>query len=285
MEANDVLLHYGIVGMKWGVRRTPEELGHRKPKTTVEGQKIRYDSPSAMRVRQTAKSITATIGIRSLAYLAPFVAIPLAMAMNRETDKYYDVEEYDQPHTKLSELKRKPDGTSDDISIDVGKANKTGKRGYVNNCLYCVCALEMRQRGYDVIANPKAQGTDKNSYLEYFKGITMRSFPRLAQDAGEKRKAWVERNYNLLCDTLEKEGPNARGFLGFAYENATSGHTIMWATDSKGAVSFYDPQSGNRNATNVMSLSDQRYYYGRLDTATPTDKVTQAVTNRKEGKR
>lgn len=30
-----VLLHYGVKGMKWGVRRTPEELGHRS-KATVE---------------------------------------------------------------------------------------------------------------------------------------------------------------------------------------------------------------------------------------------------------
>lgn len=27
---NDFLMHYGIKGMKWGVRRTPEQLGHKK---------------------------------------------------------------------------------------------------------------------------------------------------------------------------------------------------------------------------------------------------------------
>ena len=29
MTDSGVLAHYGIIGMKWGVRRTPEQLGHR----------------------------------------------------------------------------------------------------------------------------------------------------------------------------------------------------------------------------------------------------------------
>lgn len=33
---SDFLMHYGIKGMKWGVRRTPEELGHvRSPKSLL----------------------------------------------------------------------------------------------------------------------------------------------------------------------------------------------------------------------------------------------------------
>lgn len=51
------LMHYGILGMKWGVRRTPEQLGHRRKADTRSDDAKSYDvlrkkKPSEMSTKE-----------------------------------------------------------------------------------------------------------------------------------------------------------------------------------------------------------------------------------------
>lgn len=279
-DSYDILAHYGVLGMKWGVRRTPEQLGHRK--AIVGAQKNRYDS----RFRREAKAFAIHTVKQTLAYLVPGAALLFNAKMQHDLNKsVFDTTEYNRSQTKLSELHKKSPDASNDILRDLASVNKKDKKGYINNCLNCVTALEMRQRGYDVVASPSAFGKLDTVYTQYFSGTKLNRYKAIQKSPRESRKSWVEKNYAALCTELEANGPNARGFVSFAYEGASSGHTVMWATDSSGSVSFLDPQSGSKNATNTMSLSDQNYHWGRFDNATPTNAVTASVQNRKEDKK
>lgn len=49
------LYHYGIKGMRWGVRRTPEQLGHKRVKKTS-GVKLNADDEKKADMRKASKN-------------------------------------------------------------------------------------------------------------------------------------------------------------------------------------------------------------------------------------
>lgn len=47
----DTLMHYGIKGMKWGVRRTPAQLGHKTKNTSKKQRRAEVKSMSDAELR------------------------------------------------------------------------------------------------------------------------------------------------------------------------------------------------------------------------------------------
>lgn len=52
MDEKTYLAHFGIKGMKWGIRRTPEQLGHKKKKTLEPEHKRLSDEELQIRLKR-----------------------------------------------------------------------------------------------------------------------------------------------------------------------------------------------------------------------------------------
>lgn len=63
MTLSDELYHYGVKGMKWGVRRTPEQLGHKKISKRVSKSKLHeFDRPIRKMINGLSKKERDHIG-------------------------------------------------------------------------------------------------------------------------------------------------------------------------------------------------------------------------------
>lgn len=282
----DYLYHYGVKGMKWGVRRyqnkdgTLTALGRQRITDNGSYQLSKYTSPTREAVKQIPKSFASyTVQV------IPGANIVWALHYSYQMFKYnLDGKDYTKKegsYEKLSELKKKTSPT--DISDDLKNANPRlgNQKGKVNNCTFCTVAMEMRQRGYDVQARSKAQGAvTEELYSTMFKNFKM-EYPKTERLAKESRKDYVNRSYDNLCNQLEKYGNGARGYVGIKWEKSNSGHAMYWKVENN-RVNFYDGQSGKSNPEKIFALADPAgHSYARLDNLKVTESVTEAVVSKK----
>lgn len=279
------LEHHGIKGQRWGVRRTPEQLGH-KPRSA--GYKpLRYESRIEFEVKNFLKQFPAAFA----ATLVPGGALIYnATTVKQLADYNLDFKDYtkkDGAFETLSQLKRKKKDTP--IEVDVKKVNPKGlggSAGRVKNCVYCSITMEMRRRGYDVQARRKSSGCvpSKEFFNKYFKGAKPEVVP-FEKNEKESRKSQIIRSYNNMCSILEKQGPGASGVLDFDWAQtlAGGGHMIYYAVNKSGEVNFYDGQVGKINERSTFSMvKPDSYHYTRLDNLEPTDNIGQVVMSAKD---
>lgn len=236
-------------------------------------QKIKYESPFQRTVKNIAISAGVSIPLNVLSMTIPgfsLVANPIITAVNtnRFLKNKFDKTDYfkkEGPPEKISDLKIKEYKT--DTIQDLKSVNpRVGQqKGRINNCLNCTAAMEMRARGYDVIARSSGSGDLSTIWKDMFEKSKIEN-PRIEREKGESRRQYVTRAFDNFCNQIEKNGNGSRGSAMFMYEKMNgSGHSIFWEVKN-GTVEFYDGQNKRINNTNLFSLSDPNsYMFVRLD--------------------
>lgn len=152
---------------------------------------------------------------------------------------------------------------------------------YDVNCARCTTALELRIRGYDVVAGA-GQWDPPGDWRRYMSESWVRpdgTHPEWVGGLG---------NRELVTHLFETEPEGARGFMFVAWKEEQGAHILNWER-SQGKLRFYDSQvirgfpenERHRQANWAQIEGDAREgesMYIRIDDCEPTDRVLNTVS-------
>lgn len=257
MLEENKLQHHGIKGMKWGVRRTQEQLG--------------YKAKSA-----GAKS-EATMG--DLTTFLAFVAVSYIVS---NVGNKKATEQAEDPELQLKKLKdankiKPPETYSDSIrgTNDTRSLNKN----YKNNCPNTTLAYELRRRGYDVKAKPAPKGLTMSTIRDLYNikdsdiNITNMNNPLKTKENNKKIK-----------DYFDSMPDGYRGAIGIRWDSVIPAGHIFNVEKIDGKTVFIDSQvakSGTFKGASLLVKTSEEIKgmasYGLLKT-NPANYLSKAAT-------
>lgn len=228
----DDISHYGVKGMKWGVRKEYEPKGR---KTSSFGDYSRYDELDEEFRKATARTRTirnqngtteiSITGSKTKEHHAKIIKDAI-----EGSDSYLYGEKAKEIFDKLP--KKSSIGSEEFEKYAVNQNGPTTER--LSNCFECSVATEMRHRGYDVQANTRQGGLG----LEYYSVFDIK-------DSFSINSTSAEEAYNQVSRECLMYGEGARGSIGLAWPSG-SGHAINWEVKN-GEFILIDNQKLGRN--------------------------------------
>ena len=275
------LVHYGIKGMKWGVRRYRNKDG-----TLTPAGKKRYSSreTNSKSIRSKKASDVIASGysdIFAMEAITTAIMMGITFAAAKLSAAAFK-------KSKMSELEKMKNESVFKSEKDLPKLKKREKPeesmkrtnpdfpsiGSTMNCTFCTTAMVLREKGYDVIAKKTKSGwPSEELFTKTFNSSTVKMSKR--QNADE------------MIKTLSDIGDGAYGNLVVNWK-AGGGHSVFWKNIG-GRTHIYDGQSGieydvsNPNQSRFLrSIRLNSVIYNRLDNCDPTDYALALVDKRSE---
>ena len=284
---DNTLTHYGVKGMKWGVRKETDSSsgGSRFKKSNSSSNVVRKkvnDEVVLMLTYLTSAAITVFASIRYNDYKQKNVRAireteitdpAVKKAISAHNDRILNKLESEAPIKSMKGFKKIP---KDKLSEEPKPEHVNDPKDAYNrqqNCVLCSMALCMRKKGYDV----KANGTDDAVYTDGMINKLSNSKNSMKYiDSKVRNKADLEK-------ALFNQPEGSYGVLLNGWVSG-GGHAIYYQKNN-GKIELYDAQAGVKLASEKIEgvpkyLEEKTYFkisntrefgFVRMDNYEPSD--------------
>lgn len=234
---SDELYHYGVLGMKWGVRHDKPTGGFRKSKSSTESseKKVRLSDKQ----KKLSKIGAAVVGTALVAYGAY---------------KLGAFERFKKPG--VARVKGLLESSNPDMKRSVSDLLKqVNPSGSKTNCRACSIASSLRLKGIDAQALDIKGGSFSDVIKGSFKGANVIEMYNPNKDS-------------VTNHILKKFGEGSHGAISgqFAMPNERYDHAFNWIVKD-GKVNFFDGQKSLEDCSRYLDFlsSDKSLEMARLD--------------------
>ena len=260
--------------------------GEKKPISTADRVN---ESASSTHIGETKKDSSQLVD-KAVDMVSFLLGGKLGQTLVRNIREKIDAnEQYEQQmaelkeHNPLPQLKIKSEPTTKDEDQGAINPMYDGMTyEWSNNCSYCTMAYDLRQRGYDVVANP-ADPEDLvyiPDIISWYDGAEPKDVASLAEESGIPLEELTQYHAaQLLEEDLLKEGEGARGHFIVDWSNGGA-HDVIWEVEN-GEVWLRDCQS-NEKLKPLYYIQYASYFtYFRTDNIMPNEKCLRTISNKK----
>ena len=264
------LYHHGIKGQHWGVRNGPPYPLNKRLSNKIKSGKNETvrESSKTYRDKRSGKIKTTKSDKAGTTHYGSFWESRLSEVIDAT-----DLDELVNVADILSSRDKDPSSVffldkkgryldEDDLAVVNQDIYKSDEKGLRNNCVKCSNSLELRRRGYNVVAGRSAHGMLNSATQYYWDGAV----------------PYKERFGNIMSRITSFGNKGSGEFIARRADG--SGHSVYFShdltgSDGKRKLGFFDGQTGEVYDS-IESLYDAQGFdksqfaqITRLDNATP----------------